>query len=138
MRADDTRIRVSGLVALVGTLGLVLLFKTFFTYYLVLVIPWLVIVFVVAMCRLAQRLTLRWRPLLVSGTLILGLVVPVAYDEVYFRTSAFHVASPAKIIPVLRQTDGYVYSMYPLFALWSGRPEYPWRYSTVSMRLFLD
>jgi hypothetical protein len=112
--------------------------KAYFTYYLVLVIPRLVIVFVVAMCGLAQGFTLRWRPLLVSGTLILGLVVPVVYDEVYFGSGTFHVAPPAKIIPVLRQTDGSVYSMYPLFALWSGRPEYPWRYSTVSMRLFLD
>jgi hypothetical protein len=133
-RSNDARLRITSLVTLAGLASLVLLFKTFFTYYLVLIMPWIVILFAVTAHALVLRLPMRalarrWQQLLVGTALLIGLAIPVAYDEVYYRTGTLHVASPAQIIPLLRQGNGYIYAMYPLFSLWSGRPEYPWYYS---------
>ena len=129
LRARDSRLRVAALVSLAGSTSLVLFFKTFFTYYLVLVMPWLAIVFVIACCGMLRRFSSHWRSLVVSLTLIMGVLVPIGYDEVYYRTGTMHVSSPANIIPLLQSGNGYIYSMYPLFALWSGRPAYPWYYT---------
>jgi len=128
-RVSDSRMKVASLVALVGLASLVLLFKTFFTYYVALVLPWLAIVFTVQCCLLLQRFASHWRHIVVSLIVVLGLVVPIGYDEVYVRYGAMHVSSPAQIVPLLKRGNGYIYSMYPLFSLWSGRPEYPWYYA---------
>ena len=130
LRARDARVRVSSLVALVGMAVLVVGFKTFFTYYIVLVMPWLAILFVVAVRDALRRFSVRlWQPAMAGLVLVTALLVPVAYDEAYYRTGTMHVASPAHIIPMLEQGNGPIYAMYPLFALWSGRPEYSWYYS---------
>jgi hypothetical protein len=57
----------------------------------------------------------------------------VGYDIAYERAGTMHVASPAHIIPLLKAGDGPIYAMYPLFSLWSGRPEYAWYYSVDSL-----
>ena len=122
-------IRVSALVALLGLATLLIGFKTFFTYYIVLVMPWVAIVFVVLAVWVAQRISRYWRSLVAAAVLVLGVVAPLGYDVMYNRGGALHVASPAQIVPILKAGDGPIYSMYPLFALWSGRPEYAWYYA---------
>ncbi|MBV9131773.1 MAG: hypothetical protein JO318_03705, partial [Chloroflexi bacterium] len=122
-------IRVSALVALLGLATLLIGFKTFFTYYIVLVMPWVAIVFVVLAVWVAQRISRYWRSLVAAAVLLLGVVAPLGYDVMYNRGGALHVASPAQIVPILKAGDGPIYSMYPLFALWSGRPEYAWYYA---------
>jgi 4-amino-4-deoxy-L-arabinose transferase-like glycosyltransferase len=125
----STGVRVSALVAFVGLAALLLLFKTFFTYYIVLVMPWLAIVFVVLAVWLAQRFAAYWRVLVAAAVVLLGVVAPLGYDTLYNRGGTGHVASPAQIVPILKSGNGYIYSMYPLFSLWSGRDEYPWYYA---------
>jgi 4-amino-4-deoxy-L-arabinose transferase-like glycosyltransferase len=122
-------LRVSALVAFVGLAALLVLFKTFFTYYIVLVMPWLAVVFAVVAVWLAQRLTAYWRALVAAAVVLLGVVAPLGYDTLYNRGGTGHVASPAQIVPILKAGNGYIYSMYPLFSLWSGRDEYPWYYA---------
>jgi hypothetical protein len=62
-----------------------------------------------------------------SATVVaLGVIVPVAYAEAYERAGAYHVAGPRKIVQLLQGGQGYLYAMYPAFALWSGRSLYPW------------
>jgi hypothetical protein len=128
-RAIPLGLRVSALVSLVGLTVLLVVFKTFFTYYIVLVMPWIAIVFVVLTMRVAQRISTYWRSLVGAAVLLVGVVAPVGYDVMYNRGGTMHVASPAQILPILKAGDGPIYSMYPLFALWSGRPEYPWYYA---------
>jgi 4-amino-4-deoxy-L-arabinose transferase-like glycosyltransferase len=129
-RGKDWRVRVAALAGLGTVLALVIGFKSFFAYYVVLGLPWLTIAFAVACHDVVRRASVRvWRPALAALTLTVGLIVPAAYEEAYYRAGASHGSSPAQIVPILAQTDGYIYSIAPLYALWSGRPEYPWYYS---------
>src|SRR5579859_1092377 len=126
VRSRDARIRIISVVGLGSTVALVALFKTFFGYYLVQVLPWLAIVASVAGVMLLRKVMRRWRPVVIGAIALLGVAVPAAYGEYYYRTAHDHVSSPAQIVSLLRQDDGYIYSMYPSFSLWSGRPIYPW------------
>jgi hypothetical protein len=91
-------------------------------------------VFAVAIYPIVQRVVGRWTPTLVgAGALVLAIAIPALYGEVYYRTAHDHVSSPSQIVSILRDGNGYVYSMYPAFALWSGREPYPWHYATDSM-----
>jgi hypothetical protein len=133
-RARDPRARVISLVALGGTLALVSLFRTFFGYYLVQILPWMAVVFALAVGLTVEWLGRRWsRVVLVAGTLLLAGAVPLLYSEVYYRKAHDHVSSPAQIIPELRTGRGYLYTMYPSFALWSGRELYPWYFAADSL-----
>jgi 4-amino-4-deoxy-L-arabinose transferase-like glycosyltransferase len=129
VRGADWRIRIASLVALGTIATLILGFKSFFAYYIVLSLPWLAIVFAVACVNVLEARTRLWRYALALLIVAIGVVVPAGFEEAYYRGGASHGSSPAAIVPILQQTDGYVYSLAPLFALWSGRPEYPWYYS---------
>lgn len=134
VRSGDWRLRTVSMVALGSTLTLVFGFRTFFGYYLVQVLPWLAVLFAVCATRLLERAVSRWaRHALIAGTLTLGVAVPPIYAEVYHRTAHDHVSSPAQIVSLLRQETGYIYSMYPGFALWSERDLYPWPYVADSL-----
>ncbi len=133
LRPSDHRLRILALTALGGTLALVFAFRTFFGYYLVQVLPWLAVLAAVTAWHVARRLTQRWQPLLATGAVLLGVAAPLLYGEVYYRHGEDHVASPARIVPLLRHTDGYLYTMFPSFALWSGRELYPWYYQVDSL-----
>jgi hypothetical protein len=133
VRARDIRLKIISLVALAGTAALMLLFKTFFGYYLVQLLPFLALVAAVVGSAVARRLGRVRKPALVAAIVLLGFVLPIAYDEIYFRTGNEHVSSPAQIVPLLKQGEGYMYSMYPSFALASGRPLYPWPYAADSL-----
>jgi len=122
----DPRARILSVVALGSTLALVAFFKTFFGYYLVQVLPWLAVMFALTCVALAQRATRHWRPAILAMVAIIGIVLPAGYAEYYYRTATDHVSSPDRIVAMLRQDSGYIYTMYPSFALWSNRPIYPW------------
>jgi hypothetical protein len=134
LRSRDARLKIVSLLALGSTVTLVFAFKTYYGYYIVQVLPWLAVVVAVAACPIVWRIAGLWaRPLLLVGTLVLAGVVPALYGEVYHRTAHDHVSSPARIVPLLRGGEGYVYSMYPAFALWSEREPYPWYYTADSL-----
>jgi hypothetical protein len=133
VKARDARLRVVSLVALGATLVLVVAFRTFYGYYLVQVLPWMAVVFAAAVVPLAQRLAGRYsRVVLLAGTLVFAGLLPPVYGVAYARTG-YHAASPARIVPLLRGGQGYVYSMYPSFALWARRDPYPWYYAADSL-----
>jgi hypothetical protein len=94
--------------------------------------PWIAIIFAEVCWRIARRLPRLWQPLLASAALVLGLVVPLAYEVAYDRSGEMHIESPAQIVTILRTGQGPIYSMNPGFALWSGRPEYAWYYAADS------
>jgi hypothetical protein len=134
LKARDARLRLVSVVALGTTLVLVFAFRTFYGYYLVQVLPWMAIVVCAAVVPLAQRLAGRHsRVVLIAATLVLAGLLPPVYGLVYARTGAYHAASPARIVSLLRDGTGYVYSMYPSFALWAGRDPYPWYYAADSL-----
>jgi len=133
-RRVDSGIRSVAVLALGSTLVLVFAFKTFFNYYIVQALPWIAVSFAIALDIVMDRaLGKRWVPIAVTSVLLLGLGVPLAYAEVYERAGSFHVAGPRRILPLIRDRTGYIYSMYPAFALWSGRELYPWYYRTDSL-----
>jgi len=134
VRARDPRLRVVSLVGLGSTVTLVVVFRTFFGYYLVQVLPWLAAVFGVVAVATLRAVAGRWRPaILLAGVLALGGLAPVAYAEVYYRTARDHVAGPQAIVAQLEGDHGYLYSMYPSFAVWSHREPYPWPYAADSL-----
>ncbi len=134
LRGCDPRLRVVSLVSLGGTLALVFGFKTFFGYYLVQELPFMAIVVAVAAWAVLRRWAARWAsPLLLAGAVTAALVLPLLYGEWYYRTAHDHVSGPARIVAELRGGDGYLYTMYPSFALQSGRQLYPWRYAADSL-----
>jgi len=127
VRSRSRSIRAISLVALGSTAILLFAFKTFFNYYIVQALPWIATCFAVALDAVGVRLLGRWwhwLPYAIAG--VLGVLVPLAYAEAYDRKGAYHVAGPRAIVQLLRGGDGYLYSMYPGFALWSGRTLYPW------------
>lgn len=125
---------ILALVSLGATVALVCAFRTFYGYYEVQVLPWIAVVFATSVTPLVRRLSGRWStPLLVGGVLLLAGGIPVAYGEVYYRTAHDHVDSPARVVSNLRQGQGPIYSMYPSFALQSGRPLTQWYYSADSL-----
>jgi 4-amino-4-deoxy-L-arabinose transferase-like glycosyltransferase len=126
IRSPDARTRSIALIAVGSTIALVALFRTFFGYYLVQVLPWLSILFACMFVAVAARVTRRWKVLTLGALVLLGVAAPVGYAEYYYRTARDHVSSPAQIVALLREGTGYIYTMYPSFALWSGRPMYPW------------
>jgi hypothetical protein len=132
-RPSDPRLRVLAFTTLGGTVALVFAFRTFFGYYLVQLLPWLAVLAAVTAWLVVRRLTTQWRPLLSAGTLLVGVAAPLLYGEVYYRHGTDHVSSPAHIVSLLRSTDGYIYTMFPSFALWSGRELYPWYYRVDSL-----
>ena len=129
LRSNDRRLRVVALISIGGSLSLVVLFRTFFGYYLVQVLPWLAVTFAAVCAAGARQLGARGRRALLPVVVVLGLALPVAYDEYYYRTAHDHVSSPAEVVARLRGGNGYVYTMYPSLALWSGRTIYPWYYA---------
>jgi len=136
VRGVDARARVVALVSLGGTLGLVFAFRTFFGYYLVQILPWIAVLFAMATFAVLRRLTPARTSLIAAGLIVLfGAAIPLAYEEVYFRTAKDHVASPAAIVPLLSADadKGYMYAMYPAFALWSNRAEVPGYYAADSL-----
>jgi hypothetical protein len=136
-RSRDWRLRAAALLGLGSTLILVLAFRTFLAYYIVQALPWLAVVFAVVVWAAAQHLAARgltWvRPALAAGTLFLAGAVPMLYGEVYYRRGDDHVSSPAQVVSRLRGGQGYVYAMFPAFALQAGRELYPWYYSADSL-----
>jgi hypothetical protein len=134
IRATDARVRVLSLVTLGSTITLVFAFKTFFGYYFVQVLPWVAVVFTLAFYPRIARVFSQWvSPVMLAATLFLGVGVPALYAEIYHHTAHSHDSSPAQIVPLLHGGDGYVYSMYPSFALQSGRELYPWYYTADSL-----
>ena len=121
-RSSDARVRAVSFTALASGVALVAVFRTFFGYYLVQVLPWLSIALAVAGAELARRID---RPAVMraiaGAAVLLVTVIPLAYDEVYYRTAHDHVASAKAIAAALEDGSGPVYSMYPSFALWSDR-----------------
>jgi hypothetical protein len=113
---------------IVGTTSVLLVgFKTFFSYYLVLVLPWITLLFACYVPRVLERyLPRQFRVALAASVLLVGPIAALAYAEVYFRTGHDHVSSPARIVSELRRGSGYLYSMYPSFGLASHRELYPW------------
>jgi dolichyl-phosphate-mannose-protein mannosyltransferase len=127
VRSRDPRVRSVSAVALLSTLALVVAFKTFFGYYLVQTLPWLSLVVAVAAAEVLPRLPRTVAPSwsargLAAVALALGILVPIAYGELYYRTAHDHVSSAAQVVDALAATSGPLYSMYPSFALWTGRP----------------
>jgi hypothetical protein len=127
-RGTEARLRTLAFVALGSSVVLVVAFRTFFGYYLVQALPWLALIFAVTCVNVARRVNAHWRLALVAGVLVLGVGIPLGYAEYYYRTARDHVSSPAQIVSMLREGSGYIYTMYPAFALWSGRAIYPWYY----------
>jgi hypothetical protein len=126
IRGHDGRLRTISLIALVSTFALIAAFRTFFGYYLVQVLPWLSITAAAALLELSRRLgpwiseRMSLRALAI-GALCLATLVPLGYEEVYYRTAHDHGSSAAEIVGGLAATEGPMYSMYPSFALWTGR-----------------
>lgn len=133
-RATDPRVRIVSLVTLGGTAILVLAFRTFFGYYMVLLMPWIAVLFSITACQLARRMTQKHAgAMVVAATIALAGILPLIYNEIYHRTAHDHVSSPARIVSALREGNGYIYSMYPSFALWTARELYPWYYAADSL-----
>jgi 4-amino-4-deoxy-L-arabinose transferase-like glycosyltransferase len=133
-RARDPRVRTLGLIAFGGSLTVFFAFKTFFNYYIVQTLPWIACCFALASEAIAFRWLGRARELLLyAGVIALGALAPLAYAEVYARKGSFHVAGPKQILDELRGEQGCLYSMYPAFGLWSGRPMCPWYYEADSL-----
>lgn len=127
VKGRDPLARTIALVSLGGTAALVLSFKTFFGYYLVQELPWLAVIFAVFAGAIAGRVLSRWaEPLLAAGAVVIGLLAPIAYGQVYAQHGDAHVSSPARVVAELKGGEGYLYTMYPSLALASGRELYPW------------
>jgi hypothetical protein len=134
LRARDPRVRAVALVAIGSMLMLVVAFRTFFGYYSVQALPWMAVIIAFVACGVARWISRAWAPAaLLAGTLALGVGIPPLYAEVYTRTAHDHVSSPARIVSLLRGSQGSLYTMYPSFALWSGRDVYPWYYAVDSL-----
>lgn len=132
-RARDHRVRSLGLVAVGGSLTVLLAFKTFFNYYIVQTLPWIACCFALAVEAIAFRWFSKLRTvLLYAAVIVLGAVAPLAYAAAYQRSS-YHVGGPQRIVAALRGDHGCVYSMYPAFGLWSGRPMCAWYYEADSL-----
>jgi 4-amino-4-deoxy-L-arabinose transferase-like glycosyltransferase len=122
-RPTEARLRAIALVAVGSGLALVILFRTFFGYYLVQDLPWLSVCLAAGAADLGRRAGWAWWPRATAAAIIaLAIVIPLAYDEAYYRTAHEHVSSAAPIAAALAEGTGPLYSMYPSFALWSGRP----------------
>jgi hypothetical protein len=130
----DARLRILSLVAAGSTVLLVFAFRTFFGYYLVQVLPWFALLFTAVVSRSLAAFGGRHRDrLLLAGVLVIGVGLPLVYDEIYQRYGEAHVSAPAPIVARLREGTGYLYTMYPSFALWSGRELYPSYYAADSL-----
>lgn len=133
-RARDARVRSLGLVAVGATTVLVFAFKTFFNYYIVQTLPW-----IAACCGIAAHaIGSRWlgrleQPAYAAAIVVLGVVAPLGYAEYYERTASSHVSAPRQILAELESGEGCLYSMYPVFALWSERKVCPWYYEADSL-----
>jgi hypothetical protein len=133
-RATDKRLRAISFVAIANTLVLVFAFKTFFAYYIVQCLPLLAVVFAIVVDQAGTRwLRARWTPVALALIAVLGLLAPLGYAETYERSASGHVAEPREILQLLRSDSGVLYTMYPAFGLWSGRPLYPWYYRADSL-----
>lgn len=127
----DPRMRVVAITTLGQVALLFFAFRTFFGYYLVLVLPGVAIISAVVLSGLVRQLLgQRWQPALVAGVVLLAGIAPLGYAEVYHRYGEEHTSSPSAIVERLRSGEGYVYSQYPAFALWSDRDLAPWYYAT--------
>jgi hypothetical protein len=133
-RRVDIPLRSVAFIALGSAVTLLFAFKTFFNYYIIQALPWIAVSFASSLDVLMVRLIgERWVLLAAASVLLLGLGAPLAYAEVYERRGSMHVAGPRRILPLLGGHAGYIYSMYPVFALWSGRELYPWYYRADSL-----
>jgi hypothetical protein len=137
-RSRDARLRIVSAVALGSSIALITLFKTFFGYYLVQALPWMAVVSSVALVLVLRSRLRQWRSVIIATIALIGVAIPAVYAEYYYRTATDHVSSPARIVALLRQDDGYMYSMYPSFALWSDRPIYPWYFQADALVPRLD
>jgi hypothetical protein len=134
LKSRDVKVRTLAFIVLGGTIILVFAFKTFFNYYIVQLLPWIGAVFAIAADTAGTRwLGSRWPAAWAVLVGALAVALPVGYAEFYERKGVSHVAGPRRILERLRGDDGYVYSMFPAFALWSGRPVYPWYYQADSL-----
>jgi hypothetical protein len=134
VRGRDASARSIGLLALGATLVLLVAFKTFFNYYIVQTLPWIAACFGLATDALLARWLPAWRDKLAyAAVVLLGLAAPPAYAEYYQRSGHAHVAGPRQIVDKLHASAGCVYTMYPAFALWSGRPVCSWYYQADSL-----
>lgn len=134
LRSQDARLKILSFVTLGNAFLLVFAFRTFFSYYIVQVLPWIACLFSLVTDQVGARfLRERWRlaSWVVVGTF--AALAPIGYAEVYERHGATHVAGPQRILPLLEKRSGYLYSMYPAFALWSGRALYPWYHRADSL-----
>lgn len=132
--ATEVRLRAIALIAVGSALALVVLFRTFFGYYLVMDLPWLSVCLAAAAAEVGRRASWAWWPKAIgAGIVALAIVIPLAYDEIYYRNAHEHVSSAAPIAAALADGTGPIYSMYPSFALWSGRPECDWYYAADSL-----
>jgi hypothetical protein len=133
VRGSDPKLKLLSLMALGQTVLLAFAFKSSINYYYIQVLPQVVIItaFVVTIVvrTLAPRLL---HPALVAASLFLAAAVPLAYAVIYDEQRVQHTSSAAAVLDVLRDGDGYIYSMAPSFSLWSGRDLYPWRYEVDS------
>jgi hypothetical protein len=132
--ARDARVRSLAWVAVGSTLILVFGFRTFFNYYIVQALPWIACCLAIALNTFAERaLGKRWFSISTALAAVWGVLLPLGYAEAYHRTGSFHVAGPLRILPFLRGGEGYMYSMYAGFGVWTGRSQYPWYYQADSL-----
>ena len=135
VRASDARLRSLGLLALGNTLILFFAFKTFFGYYIVQALPWLACTFAGGPRQVGGALARRT----LAGSVLCDGGAHRRRSR-HSRTPRFTSAPPkgtspnrCKILRLLKHDDGYVYSMYPAFGLWSQRRIYPWYYQADSL-----
>jgi hypothetical protein len=128
-RGSDPKLKLLSLMAIGQTALLAFAFKSSINYYYIQVLPQVVIITAFVATSGVRTLTPRmFYPAFVAASLFLAAAVPLAYAVIYDEQRVQHTSSAAAVLDLLREGDGYIYSMAPSFSLWSGRDLYPWRY----------
>jgi 4-amino-4-deoxy-L-arabinose transferase-like glycosyltransferase len=127
-RAPSREVRAFSVLAVGGVVLMVGVMPTYLRFYIVLLLPYVAIVFAVWSCSIARVLIPRVAGPLLGIATCAGLLAIVAYGEVYHRTADQQVSSPARIKALLEGQAGPLYTMYPGYGLVTGIPLTRWPY----------
>jgi alpha-1,2-mannosyltransferase len=128
--------RALAFAGLACTLLLVFAFKSFYAYYAVAALPLLTSCLAIEAARYFRArpawLHVRlWTPAVICSVV---LVACFAYVESFYRLAKNHSVHPARVLALLKDRPGPVYTMIPDFVLWTGQ-ELPGGYYTVDSYL---
>ena len=132
VRPRDAASRTLALAALGTVVVMVAFVKVFMPAHIVTALPWIALCFGLTAVSVSERVpALRLQRLMPVAALLLGLLGGL-YAEIYYRVATGHSETPARMLAVLARGQGEIYSMNPIFAMWSRRPLRAWYYQVDS------